>query len=105
MIKNNQYPKTLQEAVDVMHKVKFKPEKKNGKINIQKQNKNGGVERDKSNKMSLNKQRNIKNYYCCGSGMHMLDNCDIIDTISRDQWFDRIGSVQSHHQQAQEKIG
>ena len=36
-IKNGQYPKTLQEAVDVMRKVKFKAEKNNDKSSIQKQ--------------------------------------------------------------------
>ena len=35
-IKNNQYPKTIQEAVDVMCKVKFKPESNNDKSNTQK---------------------------------------------------------------------
>ena len=37
-IKNGQYPKTLQEAVDVLRKVKFKAEKNNDKSSIQKQN-------------------------------------------------------------------
>ena len=35
-IKNDQYPKTLQEAVDVMRKVKFRPEKNNNKSNTKK---------------------------------------------------------------------
>ena len=35
-IKNNQYPKTLQKAVDVMSKMKFKPEKNYDKSNTQK---------------------------------------------------------------------
>ena len=39
-INNNQYPKTLQEAINVMHKVKFKTEKNSYKSNKQKQNKN-----------------------------------------------------------------
>ena len=38
-IKNNQYPKTLQKAVDVMSKMKLKTEKKNDKSNTQKKNK------------------------------------------------------------------
>ena len=38
-INNDQYPKTIQEAVYVMHKVKFKPEKNNDKSNTRK---NGG---------------------------------------------------------------
>ena len=49
MIKNDQYPITPQEAVDVMRKVKFKSEKNNDKSNTQKQNKNGGGDQDKSN--------------------------------------------------------
>ena len=53
VIKNNQCLKTLQEAVDVIPKVKFKSEKKNEKSNTQKQNKNGGGEQDKSNETSF----------------------------------------------------
>ena len=41
-IKNNKYPKTLQEAVDFMQKERFKSENNNDKFNTQKQNKNGG---------------------------------------------------------------
>ena len=44
VIKNNQYPKTLQEAVDVMHNMKFKSENNNNKSNTQKQNINGDGE-------------------------------------------------------------
>ena len=45
--KNYQYPKTLQEAVDIMRHVKFKEESKNDNSNTQKKNKNGVGERDK----------------------------------------------------------
>ena len=41
VIKNNQYPKTLQEAVDVRRKIELKAENNNDKSNTQKQNKNG----------------------------------------------------------------
>ena len=41
-INNYQYPKTIQEAVGVMRKVKPKPEMNNDESNTQKQNKNGG---------------------------------------------------------------
>ena len=46
-MKKNQYPKTLQEAFDVMRKVKFKPENNNDKSNTQKHNKYEGDEQDK----------------------------------------------------------
>ena len=49
-IKNNKYPKTLQESVDAMRKVKLKTENNNDKSNTKK---NGGGEGDKSNKTSL----------------------------------------------------
>ena len=39
-IKNDKYPKTLQEAVDIRHKVKYKLQNNNDKSNKQKQNKN-----------------------------------------------------------------
>ena len=46
-INNDQCPKTIQEAVDVMCKVKLKLERNNDKSNTQKQNKNGGGGQDK----------------------------------------------------------
>ena len=46
-IKNGQYPKTSQEIVDVMRKIKFKYENNNDEGKTQKQNKNGGGERYK----------------------------------------------------------
>ena len=36
VIKNNEYPKTLQEELDGMRKVKFKSDNDNDKINTQK---------------------------------------------------------------------
>ena len=53
VIKNNKYLKTLQEAVDVMCKVKFKTEKNNEKSNTQEKNKNGGGNRYKLNDTSF----------------------------------------------------
>ena len=47
VFKNDQYPKTLQEWVDVMRKVKFKAENIYDKRDIYKYNKNVGGERDK----------------------------------------------------------
>ena len=55
MIKNGQYPKTRNEAVGVMRKVRFKSENNNYKSNTQKRNKNGGVDQDKSNETSSKK--------------------------------------------------
>ena len=46
-IKNDQYPKKLQEVVYVMGKVKFKSENNNNKSNTKIKNKNGGGEKDK----------------------------------------------------------
>ena len=46
-IKSNKYPKTLQESLDVICKVKFKSERNNDKSSTQKKNKNGSVEQDK----------------------------------------------------------
>ena len=103
-IKNDEYPKTLQGAVDLMRKVKFKPEKNNDKSNTQKQNKNGGDEQYKSNETSFEQtQKHQKKCYCCGSGTHMLNNCEIRYTIAIYQWFERTGSVYSHQQQSSDK--
>ena len=54
-IKNDKYPIRPQEAVGVIHKVRFKQEKNNDKSNIQKQNKNEGGEQDKLNGTSFSK--------------------------------------------------
>ena len=57
------------------------------------------------NKMKrvLYKHRNMKRCYFCGSGTHMLDNCDIKDTMERDRWFSRKLNVQNHRQQSKYK--
>ena len=49
------------------------------------------------------KHINTQKCYCCGSGMNKLNNCEIIYTIVRYQWFDRTGNVHSFHQQAPDK--
>ena len=48
-------------------------------------------------------EKHEKNCHCCDSGTRMLNNCDIRYTIARDQSFDSIRDVHSHHQQAAEK--
>ena len=69
----------------------------------QKRNKNGGGEREKSNETSFEKTQKHEKFYCCGSGMRMLNNCKIIYTIAIYQWFDRTGNVHIHNQQAEER--
>ena len=72
-------------------------------IKVAQKNNNGGGERDKSNETSFAQtQKHEKRCYCCGSRTHMLNNCDIKDTIASYQWSDRTGNVQIHHQQDKE---
>ena len=52
-IKNNKYPKTIQESVVVMYKVKFKAEKNHDKSDAHKYNKNGDGEQDNLNETSF----------------------------------------------------
>ena len=59
-IKNYQYMKTLQEVVDVMCKVKFKPEKNNDKSTTQKQNKNEVANEINKMRRVLHKKRTTK---------------------------------------------
>ena len=84
MIKNYQYPKTLLEAVDVMSKMKLKTEKKNDKSNTQKKNKMEVGNKINKMRQVLHKFRNMKKCYFCGSGTHMLNNCEIRYIIARD---------------------
>ena len=93
----------MHEAVDVMRKVRFKAENNNDKRSTQKLNKNWGGEQDKSNETSFQKRKNMKKFYCCGSGTHMLNNFEIKDTIEKDQCFYRTLNLHSNHQQASDK--
>ena len=61
MIDNNQYTKTLQEAVDIKRKVIFKSEKNNYKSNTQKENKIEVVSEINQMVRILKKHRNIQN--------------------------------------------
>ena len=47
----------------------------------------------------LHKHKNMKKCYFCGSGMHMLNNYDIIDTIEIDQFSYMTVNGRSHRQQ------
>ena len=82
-----------------MYKVKFKAENNNDKINTQKQNKMELVNKINQMIQVLHKLRTMKKCYCCSSGIHMLDNCDIRGGIAIDRWFYRTGNSHSHHQQ------
>ena len=69
------------------------------KLTHTKQNKNWVGERDKSNERSFAQtKKHEKKCYCCGSGAHMLNNCEIWAKIARDQWFDRTVNVHSKNQ-------
>ena len=49
------------------------------------------------------KRRNMKKFYCCGSGTHMLNNFEIKDTIEKYQCFYRTLNLQGNLQQASDK--
>ena len=59
-IKNNQYPKTPQEEVDLTRREKFKPEKNNDKSNTQKQIKIEVMSKINEMKRVLHKHRNME---------------------------------------------
>ena len=84
-IQNNRYIKTIQEAVDVM--------RKSNKIII----KTEVVIEINQMKQVFHKHINMKKCYWCGSGTHMLNNCEITYTIERCQWFDRTENVKNNH--------
>ena len=44
-----------------------------------------------------------KNCYCCSSGTHMLNNCELRDTIARDQWFDTTRNMYNHNKKESDK--
>ena len=60
-IKNNQYPKALQEKVDIMRKLIFKAKNNNDKSKTQKQNKMEVVSNITKMKRVLHIQRNLEN--------------------------------------------
>ena len=71
----------------------------NDKSNPQKQNKNGSGELNQLNEMNFSQTHNHEKCYCCGSGTHILNKCEIKYTIARDHWFDRTFDVQINHKQ------
>ena len=86
---NDQYPRTLQAAIDVMRRQKrvIKEEKKSGK--------DTKIKEEETNESSF--AQNVKRCYCCGSTEHLANNCPVRSGKPRSEWYDRKQGVQ-HHQ-------
>ena len=91
---NDQYPRTLQGAIDVMRRQKkVKDDRSSG-------NKNEEVKVKEENRESSFAQ-SVKRCYCCGSTDHLANKCPVRSGKPRNEWYDRIQGTQ-HHQQSEE---
>ena len=86
-----------------MRTVIFKSEKNINKINTQSRIKIEVASKIIKIKRVLQKQRNMKNLYFCGSGTQMLNNYEVKGRVSRYEWFHRKGNVKIQNQQAKYK--
>ena len=91
---NDQYPRTLQGAVDVMRKQRKKSDVKNDK-----ESNNVGTGTNNETKETSFAQ-SVKRCYCCGSTEHLANNCPERSGKPRSEWYDRKGATQ-HHQQTE----
>lgn len=98
---NCQYPKTLQDAVDVMRQIKIGKKKKN--TTDRRENDRSGNERPSATESSFAQRSEGRKCYCCGSPDHIVPNCDKKNSIPRDQWFDRTQTM--HYQNADNNDG
>ena len=101
---NNQYPKTLLKATDVMRQVKIKKKKSSDKRGKGKQDKKKDNEtKDDENATSFAQSNtNGRTCFCCGSDKHLADKCPMREDIARSQWNDRSKKVYTHLQNAEQ---
>ena len=94
---NDQYPRTLQGAIDVMRRQKraFKDEKKGDSKDVK-------IKEEETNESSF--AQSVKRCYCCGSTEHLANKCPVRSGKPRDEWYDRRQGVQ-HHQTTGESDG
>ena len=90
---NDQYPRTLQAAIDVMRRQK----------KVKEERKQDGKGTDVKVKEEENRESSfaqaVKRCYCCGSTEHLANNCPVRSGKPRNEWYDQTQGVQ-HHQRA-----
>eukprot|EP00980_Cylindrotheca_fusiformis_P021136 scaffold8120_cov73-Cylindrotheca_fusiformis.AAC.1 len=90
---NDQYPKTLIAAVDVMSKVKISRDRDwNRTENRNRNDGNGGNRGERQASFAqrgLQRTRTRRRCYCCGSPDHVVPQCPERQTRAREEWFDR----------------
>ena len=99
----DQYPRTLQGAVDVLRKVKVdrKEKKKKDNHNGSSGSQNGESRRD----TSFAQQRSERRCFVCGDKQHIVPQCPVKGSVPRDDWYDRTGREHNHHQVASQSTG
>eukprot|EP00980_Cylindrotheca_fusiformis_P016550 scaffold4962_cov112-Cylindrotheca_fusiformis.AAC.4 len=101
---NDQYPKTLIAAVDVMSKVKISRDRdRNRTENRNRNDGNGGnCGEHQASFAQRGQQGRERRCYCCGSPDHVVPQCPERQTRAREEWFDRQNRTgrqqQQHHQ-------
>ena len=89
---NDQYPRTLQGAVDVMRRQKrLKSESRAESRN------NSTSTGPNTTPVESSFAQGVKRCYCCGSTEHLANNCPERGSKPRNEWFDRRSATQ-HHQ-------
>jgi len=88
----DQYPRTLQGAMDVLRKVKFDRKEK------KKKESGSGNGNEGRRETSFAQQQSERRCFACGDRTHILPQCPNKGNIPRAEWFDRTGRERSHHQ-------
>eukprot|EP00980_Cylindrotheca_fusiformis_P020217 scaffold7304_cov66-Cylindrotheca_fusiformis.AAC.1 len=100
---NDQYPKTIVAAVDVMSKVKNVNSSSRARNENRDRNNGNGGNNNRNERQASFAQRQQRRCYCCGSTEHVLPQCSERNSRPREQWHDRQdhpgGGQQQHHQQ------
>src|SRR5210317_308397 len=84
---NDQYPKTLVMATDVLSNHKLDQKYYDNKKKIVEKKKNNKSKED--DKLETSFQQKLIKCYCCGEDRHAVPKCPMKDKIPKDKWFIR----------------
>jgi hypothetical protein len=89
-MENDQYPRTLRIATDILSSHKFDKNPAKGNNHSNKAEKSSEKKDDESVATNfVQKMKTGEFCYCCGSPKHRCSKCPKKDSITREEWYDR----------------
>jgi hypothetical protein len=95
---NNQYPKTITTAIDVLSNHKLDPRYyDNQKRNRERSREERNTNDEGGNATSFAQHDQVMTCYCCGKKGHLSPECDTRNSLPREQW--HVDKAMQHQQE------